>query len=237
MLIKTRIVQDIFSDKSSLVVRALLADPKHHWTIPELAQKEKISTGLVMAVFKILQDEGFLERHSAGRFSYTQLRDPEKLLEKWVHQYRFSQNRQVQFYSEQKGLLSKIRDHLIEEEIPYALTLFSGAALVAPYVRSRENALYIGVKEEEAEDALWKIQSRFMLIPPKAGGNVHFALPYYKNSVFRDARTIRGFQVVSNLQLYLDFFNYPVGGAEQAEWLKARLKEKGTPIIAGEKEP
>ena len=57
MLIKKRIVQDIFSDKSSLVVRALREDPKHDWTIPEFARKEKISTGLVMAVFKILQEE------------------------------------------------------------------------------------------------------------------------------------------------------------------------------------
>ena len=236
MLIKTRIVQDIFSDKSSLVVRALLANPKHHWTIPELAQKEKISTGLVMAVFKILQEEGFLERYPAGRFSYTWLRDPEKLLEKWVHRYRFSQNRQVQLYSEQKGLLAKIRKYLTEKGIPYALTLFSGAAIVAPYIRDQGNALYIGVREEEAEDTLWKIQSRFSLIPPKAGGNICFALPVYKSSIFRDARTIHGFRVVSNLQLYLDLVNYPVGGVEQAEWLKARMKEKGTPIIGGQKE-
>ncbi len=237
MLIKTRIVQNIFSDKSSLVVRALLANPKHRWTIPELSQKEKISTGLVMAVFKVLQEEGFLERYPAGRFSYTRLRDPEKLLAKWVHHYRFSQNRQVQFYSEQKGLLAKIRKYLMEECIPYALTLFSGAALVAPYVRDQGNALYIGVSEEDAEGALWKIQSRFSLIPPKAGGNICFTLPFYKSSVFRDARAIRGFQVVSNLHLYLDLINYPMVGAEQAEWLKARLKEKGTPIIGGEKQP
>ncbi|MBI4396114.1 MAG: hypothetical protein HY548_03395 [Elusimicrobia bacterium] len=237
MLIKKRIVQNIFSDKSSLVLRALLANPKHHWTIPELARKEKVSTGLVMAVFKILQEEGFLERYPAGRFSYTQLREPEKLLEKWAHHYRFSHNRLVEFYSAQEGLLPKMREYLAGEEIPYALTLFSGARLVAPYVRDPRTTLYIGVNEAEAEDALWKIQSRFSLVPPKAGGNICFALPVYKSSVFHQARTIRGFQVVSNLQLYLDLINSPAGGAEQAEWLKTRLKEKGVPIIEGVEQP
>lgn len=234
MLIKPRIVQDVFGDKSSLVVRALLRNPRHHWTISELAENEDVSPSLVVAVFKILEEEGLLDRHSAGRFSYTQLRDPERLLDKWTHQYRFGRNTQVQFYSEQKDLLAKIRKYLDGEKIPYALTLFSGAALVAPFVRSHGTALYLGLKEKEAEEALWKIQSRLSLIPPQAGGNICFAFPFYKSSVFRDALTIDGFKVASHLQLYLDLIHYPMAGAEQAGWLKTRLTELGTPLIGTE---
>ena len=91
--------------------------------------------------------------------------------------------------------------------------------------------IYLDLRGKKAEAALWKMQRRLSLISPRAGGNICFALPVYKNSVFRNALQVKGFKAVSPLQLYLDLVNYPMAGKEQAEWLKSRLAERGTPLI------
>jgi hypothetical protein len=44
--------------------------------------------------------------------------------------------------------------------------------------------------------------------------------------VFFNQQTINGFKVVSNLQLYLDLYNFQPRGQEQAEQLKTILEEK-----------
>src|SRR3989338_7454873 len=57
--------------------------------------------------------------------------------------------------------------------------------------------------------------------------NAYFIQPYYKNSVFFGAQKIGGYRVVSNLQLYLDLYNFPQRGREHAEYLLRTLKEEG----------
>lgn len=49
--------------------------------------------------------------------------------------------------------------------------------------------------------------------------------PYYKHSVYYDSREIEGLRAVSDIQLYLDLFGYPVRGREQAEYLYAKRLE------------
>ena len=57
------------------------------------------------------------------------------------------------------------------------------------------------------------------------GANLVLMLPYYKHSVFYDCREIEGLRVVSDIQLYLDLYGYPVRGREQAAYLfDKRLK-------------
>jgi len=47
--------------------------------------------------------------------------------------------------------------------------------------------------------------------------------PYYKHSVFYDKQKIKNLWVVSNIQLYLDLYKYPLRGIEQL----------AAPLIAG----
>jgi hypothetical protein len=57
------------------------------------------------------------------------------------------------------------------------------------------------------------------------GANLVVMLPFYKHSVFYDCREVEGLRVVSDIQLYLDLYGYPVRGREQAEHLyDKRLK-------------
>ncbi len=103
--------------------------------------------------------------------------------------------------------------------------------MVAPNVVNNDISVYIDVPGDDVEQYFCDLQTQFTLVPPIAGANVHFVLPIYKSSVFRDSRPIGGYRVVSNLQLYLDLINHPLGGEEQAKWLSARLEEWKTPLI------
>jgi hypothetical protein len=163
------------------------------------------------------------------------LQNPEDLLACWTQYYRFHKNPQAHFFSSDPELLPKLRDHLQAKGARYALTVFSGANLLSPHVVNNDLFLYLDVPETHAERFLWDIQSQFNLLLPRAGANVHLALPLYSSSAFRDAQSAGGYTVVSNLQLYLDLINYPMGGREQAEWLRASLGERGTPLIGDPK--
>ncbi len=57
------------------------------------------------------------------------------------------------------------------------------------------------------------------------GANLVLMMPYYKHSVYYDSREVEGLRVVSDIQLYLDLYGYPIRGVEQAEHLyDKRLK-------------
>ena len=51
--------------------------------------------------------------------------------------------------------------------------------------------------------------------------------PFYKNSLFFNTQKIKDYNMVSNLQLYLDLYNFQPRGREQAEYLRNLLEEKG----------
>ena len=59
------------------------------------------------------------------------------------------------------------------------------------------------------------------------GGNVHFIRPRYKESVFFNARIIKGYRVVAPLQLFLDLYHFQPRGREHADYLKNQLEDKG----------
>ena len=156
MLLTSPRIQSVFGDKSSLIVRALLREPDRRWTSRQLVG-EGASLGLVSAVLHDLENSGFISRHASGRFSYSRLISSENLLTAWTQSYRFHKNPQAQFYSADPNVLKKIRKFFEEEKIPYALTLFSAANRIAPYVVDHTHALYIGVPERQAESFPWRL--------------------------------------------------------------------------------
>lgn len=55
------------------------------------------------------------------------------------------------------------------------------------------------------------------------GGNINVSLPYYRVSAFYDAQMPKGSaRTASDIQLYLDLYDFPVRGREQAEHLYER---------------
>lgn len=106
------------------------------------------------------------------------------------------------------------------DDIPYALGLHAGANLVAPYAVYNEVHIYI-----QDRDNISHLVEKLKLREAREEANLIFLLPYYKHSAFYGKQSIRNVWVVSDLQLYLDLYNYTIRRLEQAEHLyEKRLK-------------
>ncbi len=201
---------NLFSTKSAWVIRSLLAAPEKGWTMQELAEASEVSLAQAFKVTDSLEVEGFL---SKGRGNI-RLIDASGLLDAWASAYRYGSNVFVGFYSPYKDR-SDLFDGLRKSAAPcYALTMGSGASLVAPAVRSTDAYMYT--------DDLDKLKGILGLVPVEFGGNVYVSVPK-DTSVLRGTRTIDGLRVVSDLQLYLDLFKYPQRGREQADEVRSQV--------------
>ncbi len=118
------------------------------------------------------------------------------------------------------SILQHLRKIKIARKMKYALSVQAGASLVAPHAVYKEVHLYV----ENRQGIKHFIEELDLRSAPQ-GANLVLMLPYYKHSVFYDFREINGLSVVSDIQLYLDLYSYPVRGREQAAYLfDKRLK-------------
>jgi hypothetical protein len=209
-----------FSDKASLILRELMKNRNRQWGIRELAQKLALNPGYVSRMAKSLEASGYVTRGNRK----LNIRSPKEILEDWVRFYDFKKNELNPFFV-QASSVDSILQHLykikIARKMKYALSVQVGASLVAPHAVYKEVHLYV----ENRQGIEYFIEKLDLRGAPQ-GANLVLMLPYYKHSVFYDSREIGGLRVVSDIQLYLDLYNYPVRGREQAAYLfDKRLKK------------
>jgi len=222
-----QINRSLFRDKSTLILREILHAPDREWKVRGLVKKCRISIGLASRTLSFLDKLGLVERVNQGRIGYTRLIKKKELLELWIKNYDFSLNKTQSFYSPDKKILGKVRNFLKEKGLDefYALTLHTGANLITSYMLTEDIHIYLN--HYNFYKIISEMQDRVLLKQLVAGGNVHFVYPYYRNSVFHNVRKITKYRVVSNLQLYLDLYNFAPRGREHAEYLRNVLERKG----------
>jgi len=199
--------RSLFSRKSSWVVRALLSFPEKGWTTKKLAEASNVSLAQVFKVTEALKEEGYLSKERAN----LHLTDASALLDDWANSYRLEKGTVTGYYSpfkEREEVFERLRQC---HECDYALTLGAAASLIAPAVRSTDVYMY-----SKGADTLRKVLE---LAPVEFGGNIYLQEPR-DEGMLRGMRTVEGLNVVSDLQLYLDLYNYPQRGREQAEVLR-----------------
>jgi hypothetical protein len=216
-------MKNIFADKASLVLRKMLKDSERRWVVRDFTGPGGVSLGMSQEVLKAMEKKGYIERVKKGPDSYTILTNKDKLISDWVEEYSFDQNVIDTYYSANKNILNKFRKVLKENQ--YALTLHTGANLITSFVRTEEIFIYMNLREWEKD--ILDIRQKLDLKELVRGGNIHLIHPFYKNSVFFNTQKIKGYTVVSNLQLYLDLYNFQPRGREQVEHLRILLEEKG----------
>lgn len=107
--------------------------------------------------------------------------------------------------------------------IDYVFTGHAGASLVDPYTEFDVAEVYVR-DLDKAASALNAVGARRV----ERGANLIVSLPYYKVSAFYDAQVSSGFKCASDIQLYLDLYDYPIRGREQAEHL---YEQRLQPVI------
>jgi len=217
--------RDPFSDKASLVLRALIASGPGRG-VRSIAEQVDLSPGYVSKVVQELEERGYVARREEG----LALRNGQELLQDWLHAYR-------KHWIERRGyflavprvqaVMDAIREASISDE--YALALQAGASLIAPYADFDVVDVYV-----HSIDAAAALASRLDAREVERGANLRVSVPYYRVSAFFDRQEAAGLPVVSDLQLYLDLYDYPLRGREQAEQILER--RLGPKLEAAERE-
>jgi hypothetical protein len=193
-----RELRSVFNEKASRIVRRLLTNPARLWSVQELAKRSHVSIGLASQVKTKLFDGEFLER----RDELFTVSKPEKLLKNWADSYRlkFKKHIAVEFYSPKK--LQDTEVELVEyfktHYTRYAFTLATAAKATGTQYVSQVNRIHAYVDGD-----VNRIGKELGLKEVDSGGNIVLMQPFDTDILYNDQWL--GLNVVSDLQLYLDF--------------------------------
>jgi len=207
--------RNVFAPVASRIVRALLVSPKKEWSILALSKETEAGYGHVHRVAKTLLRMGLCRMTRANAMMLT---NPSELLTRWAAYFDFSSSNKVNAYYSLCEM-DKFLRKLASARKPirrHALTLHVGAALVSPHVRPANTYIYV----ESGNLPEW--QKLLNLEFTELGGNVFLVEPY-DEGVFYKIQYHKGVPVVSNIQLYVDLYNYPARGREAAEHLRNKI--------------
>lgn len=208
-----------FADSASMLLRIILSDPKKAWGIRDLSRMANASPTLTVLTLRRLEQLGHISRESGAE---ARVLDPVQLLRDWaawyamkaINSYRFS----IEGISDPKTILNHISKARKQLPGQWALTSMAGASFAAPFATFSE--VHIHLPRAEALSRSWRTA---LNLKADHLGPIHLIQPYYADSGSYDVRMIKRFPVVSDLQLYLDCYKYPVRGREQAEHILSEV--------------
>lgn len=207
-----------FADSGSMLLRVILSVPLRPWGIREVSRLAGTSPTLTSLTLRRLEQLGHASRESKGE---ARILDPERLLQDWAAWYAIKALKTYRYSSigasEPKDILRLLSKHRSQLPGRWALTSMAGASLSAPFATFRE--VHIHLPEVDELKHSW--QKVLNLVPDRVGP-IHLTQPYYVDSGFHGIQDLGGLPVLSDLQLFLDCFRYPVRGREQAEHILSR---------------
>ncbi len=212
-----RDLRTLYSPKATRILRVLLNEPKRVWKITELSQEAEVSLGLVSNVKRLLENREWIGLSRSG-FSLSQ---PEELLAEWKDNYNFHGNEFRDYYSLKKPtqIEADLANICSSQRIRYALTSFSAAARLAPFVPYQRVFAFI-------EDRMKAIASELQLKEVESGANVTLLLPYDKG-VFYGTQEFEGIRTASPIQAYLDLIGFRGRGEEAANMILQEVVKPG----------
>ena len=215
--VERRSLRNLFSSKSSRVIRVLLENPNKLWRMESLANQAQVSLGTVAKVKERLLDLEYARFSEDGIL----LSEPESLLKDWGKSYSLRRSKFANFFGmgDTRELEAKLIEYCNRQSIRYALTLFSGADRISPFMRYSRAFAYIDFDPNELAIGLdWEAVNKGMNIS---------LIPIEDEMLLYDTSKIAGVWVVSNIQLYLDLVNYKGRGEEAADYLlENRIREQ-----------
>lgn len=192
---------------------------RKNWGVVELGRAVGISQGYAAKILGFLRETGVVRQ---GMDGYV-LENARQLLDAWAQTRDFGDGDTLQTFTVM-GDATQAEKKFVEAarklNASYALTLFSGAAHRALFVRHQTVHAYL---EGDPSSIVRELRA----IQVSEGGNLVLARPY-DDGVFYGLQEQDGARVVADVQLYADLFNFSNRGREQAEF----LLEKCLPDLA-----
>ncbi|QEG00161.1 hypothetical protein Mal15_42300 [Stieleria maiorica] len=205
---------NVFSPKSSRVVRVMLQDPIQGWQLNELAKHPdvRISPGLMSRIKKSLVADSYAVMHDG----LLRLKHPEALLRDWVEHYRNVDQPRYAFYmrGELQDIENKVADWFTDCNVEHALSHLSAAWRLAPEVRYNV-ATFLVSNEAIRDDSLKKFREECGARRVESGANLMLQIP--EDESHFSGRSSEPLQMTSPLQTFLDLMSMSGRGAEAAE--------------------
>lgn len=191
------------------------------WTTRELAREANVSLSYTHATISSLLRSGYVTRKISGNPG-VEIVDPIRLLNRWAsyNDYMSNSNQFIAYYSHDKDIDTIIDKLSSSSKVDYALTSLSGAWLVSPYVRPIALEAYVYSKSDADN-----IAHALNLNPIPKDGNVRLVVPY-DTGVFYKTQITRNVKVVSDVQLYVDLYNFPARGEEASGRILEKIKSR-----------
>jgi len=208
-----RETRSLFAPRATRVLRVLLQGPLRPWKVTELVESARVSLGWVSAVRQqLLAREWAAE--APGGFRVTK---PGTVLDAWAKADDWEKRTRTHEYSvllsDPVELAEKLKEALRAE--PPVFTQWFAGWLRHPYTTPVVVTAYVKKFPDEAlvkEKLLGRRVSG-------GGGGLRLVLPK-DEGVLHPSQTVRGFQLVSDVQIYLDLLRVGLRGEEQAEELR-----------------
>lgn len=199
-----------FAPKSARVTRVLLEDPGRWWRQKELVAATGLDDGSVSRIVRRLDEELLLER----RERELRPRDPDRLLDAWAQDYRFTHHDVLTGHISGSGieLARDLASRLGALDVRHAFTGLPAAWAIDHFARFRLTTVYV---EGDPRNAAKRLELR----QSSAGANVQLVEPD-DLGVFIGEHPHDGLNCVSSTQVYLDLLHLPERAPEAAEHLR-----------------
>lgn len=210
----------VYRGRSAQVLHALLLEPERWWGVRELAAHAEVSPYTVHQVFTFLEAQLWAEKRGEGPGPgvVRRLTEPGALLDAWAQAHSLKAYVAHHFHAWTPSpaiLREQVTKVLHSHGVEYGLTLASGAALVAPFGTETDRLTLV----VPASVSIAGVADAAGLRPVDNGESiVLYATRNWSPLLFR--RRINDTWVVSDVQLYLDLWDYPKRGKEQARHLR-----------------
>ena len=199
-----------FAPKSARVTRVLLEDPGRWWRQKELVAATGLDDGSVSRIVRRLDEELQLER----RERELRPRDPDRLLDAWAQDYRFTHHDILTGHISGNGieLARDLAQRLDALDLRHAFTGLPAAWAIDHFAGFRLTTVYV---EGDPRNAAKRLELR----QSSAGANVQLVGPD-DLGVFIGEHPHDGLNCVSPAQVYLDLLHLPERAPEAAEHLR-----------------
>ncbi len=208
-----RETRSLFAPRATRVLRVLLQGPLRAWKVTEMAESARVSLGWVSAVRQQLLAHEWAAEEPGG----LRVTKPAALLEAWVKADAWEKRTRTNDYSvlvnEPLELAEKLHDALPDD--PPVFTQWFAGWLRHPYTAPVIVTAYV---KKFPDEPLIKEKLLGRRVAG-GGGRLRLVLPK-DEGVLHPQQTVQGFQLVSDVQIYLDLQRAGLRAEEQADELR-----------------